>query len=107
MPTTETPQRIHSARCRLERNGLICVLEIRAPRPLKTVSRTDLGTLIVTTAITRAIDSTAPVFWTRTRAPEAIPRRCGATVPIIAAVLGELNMPEPMPTMSMKTAGHQ
>jgi hypothetical protein len=39
------------------------------------------------------------VFCNIIRAPAATPRRCGATVPIIAAVLGELNMPEPMPTI--------
>ncbi len=33
---------------------------------------------------------TAPVFCTSTRAPAAMPRRCGATVPIIAAVLGDV-----------------
>ena len=59
-----------------------------------------MGTAAVTTAITNAIEMTAPVFWTSTRAPAAMPRRCGATVPIIAAVFGELNMPEPMPTMN-------
>ena len=62
---------------------------------------------LVTTASTKAIDRTAPVFCTSTRAPEAIPRRCGATTPIIAAVLGELNMPEPTPTMNWNSPGHQ
>ena len=55
----------------------------------------------MTTASTNAIEMTAPVFCTSTRAPAAMPRRCGATVPIMAAVLGELNMPEPIPTMNM------
>ena len=68
--------------------------------PENTLNRTVLGTAAVTTAITNAIEMTAPVFWTSTRAPAAMPRRCGATVPIIAAVFGELNMPEPMPTMN-------
>ena len=70
-----------------------------------TPNSTCLGTDEVTTASTKAIDITAPVFCTSTRAPAAMPRRCGATVPIIAAVLGELNMPQPMPTMNMKMQG--
>ena len=39
-----------------------------------------------------------------TRVPGAIPRRAGGTVPIIAAVLGLLNMPEPMPTSRSQVA---
>ena len=69
--------------------------------PEKTLNSTFLGTAAVTTAITNAIEITAPVFCTSTRAPAAMPRRWGATVPIIAAVFGELNMPEPIPTISM------
>ncbi len=61
----------------------------------------------MTIASTKAIESTAPVFCSIVRAPAAIPRRCGATVPIIAAVLGELNMPEPMPTIASHSAGCQ
>ena len=55
-------------------------------------------------AMTNAIDSTAPVFCSIVRAPAAIPRRCGGTVPIIAAVLGELNSPDPMPTSASHSA---
>jgi hypothetical protein len=51
-------------------------------------------------AITNAIDRTAPVFCSSVRAPAAIPRRCAGTTPIMAAVLGLLNMPEPTPTMA-------
>ena len=51
-------------------------------------------------ASTNAIESTAPVFWSIVRAPAAIPRRFAGTTPIIAAVFGELNMPEPTPTRS-------
>jgi hypothetical protein len=54
----------------------------------------------VTIASTKAIDTTAPVFWSIVRAPAAMPRRWAGTAPIIAAVLGELNMPEPTPTIS-------
>ena len=57
------------------------------------LSSTSLGTEAVTTASTNAIEITAPVFWSIVRAPAAIPRRFAGTVPIIAAVLGELNMP--------------
>ena len=66
--------------------------------PEKMLSRTSLGTEAVTIASTKAIEITAPVFWSIVRAPAAIPRRFSGTVPIIAAVLGELNMPEPTPT---------
>ena len=85
----------------LEMNGSSWAVEMWLARPEKTANRTLFGTDEVTTASTNAIEMTAPVFWTSTRAPAAIPRRCGATVPIIAAVFGELNMPEPMPTMNM------
>ncbi len=56
------------------------------------------GTAEVTIASTNAIDSTAPVFCSSVRAPAAMPRRCAGTAPIIAAVFGLLNMPEPTPT---------
>jgi hypothetical protein len=49
-------------------------------------------------ASTKAIEITAPVFCSIVLAPAAMPRRYGGTVPIIAAVFGELNMPEPIPT---------
>ena len=67
-------------------------------RPEKIASRTDCGTAAVTTARTNAIEITAPVFWSIVRVPAAIPRRRAGTVPIIAAVLGLLNIPEPIPT---------
>ena len=82
-------------------NGTSCAFVMWLARPLNTANRTDFGTDEVTTASTNAIEITAPVFWTSTRAPAAMPRRCGGTVPIIAAVLGELNIPEPIPTMNM------
>ena len=68
--------------------------------PEKIASSTDFGTAAVTIAITNAIERTAPVFCSIIRAPAATPRRFAGTTPIIAAVLGELNMPEPMPTSS-------
>src|SRR5262249_56662490 len=100
-PSTDTAARHHSAVCMLAMNGVSSALEMWVARPEKTSNSTCLGTAEVTTASTNAIEITAPVFCTRTRAPAAIPRRCGATLPIIAAVLGELNMPEPIPTMNM------
>ena len=67
-------------------------------RPEKILKRTGFGTAAVTIASTKAIEITAPVFCSIVRAPAAIPRRSVGTVPIIAAVFGELNMPEPIPT---------
>ena len=64
------------------------------------MNSTSFGTAAVTIASTKAIEITAPVFCSIIRAPAAMPRRSAGTVPIIAAVLGELNMPEPMPTSS-------
>ena len=68
--------------------------------PEKIANRMSFGTAAVTIASTNAIEITAPVFWSIVLAPAATPRRCCGTVPIIAAVLGELNMPEPIPTRS-------
>ena len=82
----------------LEMNGSSWAVEMWLARPEKTLNRTFLGTDEVTTASTNAIEMTAPVFCTSIRAPAAIPRRWAGTVPIIAAVLGELNIPEPIPT---------
>ena len=59
---------------------------------------TSWGTALVMIARTKAIEMTAPVFCSIVRAPAAMPRRWAGTVPIIAAVFGELNMPEPIPT---------
>ena len=84
-------------------NGSSSALERPEARPEKIAKRTSFGTAAVTTAITNAIERTAPVFWSIMRAPAAIPRRCGGTVPIIAAVFGELNMPEPIPTIASQS----
>ena len=88
-------------------NGTSWAFEMWLASPEKTANSTVFGTDEVTTASTNAIEITAPVFWTSTRAPAAIPRRWAATVPIIAAVLGELNIPEPTPTMNMYTPARQ
>ena len=76
----------------------LCTERPRA-RPENTANRVDFGTAEVTIASTKAIESTAPVFCSSILAPAATPRRCGGTVPIIADVLGLLNIPEPTPTM--------
>src|SRR6185312_14781282 len=95
-PSSETPASTHSAVCMLAMNGSSwCAVRPEAS-PEKILKRTSLGTAAVMIASTNAIDRIAPVFWSIRRAPAAIPRRCGGTVPIIAAVFGELNMPEPM-----------
>jgi hypothetical protein len=69
-------------------------------RPEKTANRVVRGTAEVTIASTKAIDRTAPVFCSSVLAPAATPRLCAGTVPIIAAVFGLLNIPEPTPTIS-------
>ena len=78
-------------------NGASFCEERPLARPEKTANSVGRGTAEVTIAITNAIDSTAPVFCSSVRAPAAIPRRLAGTVPIIAAVLGLLNIPEPTP----------
>src|ERR1700754_242678 len=72
--------------------------------PEKILNSVSLSTEEVTTASTNAIEITAPVFCSIVRAPAAIPRRCAGTVPIIAAVLGELNMPDATPTTNSHSA---
>ena len=81
-------------------NGASFSADRPCARPEKTANSVALGTAEVTIASTKAIDSTAPVFCSSVRAPAAMPRRLAGTTPIIAAVLGLLNMPEPMPTTS-------
>src|SRR3954466_15676593 len=98
MPTSEVAASTHSAVCMLWMNGSSRAVERPLATPEKMASSTSLGTAEVTIAITKAIEMTAPVFCSMVRAPAAMPRRQAGTVPIIAAVLGELNMPEPMPT---------
>ena len=52
----------------------------------------------MTTASTNAIEITAPVFWSIVRVPGRDSAPAGRHRPIIAAVLGLLNIPEPIPT---------
>ena len=69
-PRIDTAARHHSAVCMLLMNGVSWVVEMWWARPEKTSNRTVFGTDEVTTASTNAIDSTAPVFCTSTRAPD-------------------------------------
>src|SRR5689334_12601929 len=82
-PNTDVAASTHRAVCMFWMNGSSCA----APRPLATpekiFSRTSCGTAFVTTAMTNAIDSTAPVFCSSVRTPAATPRRWGGTAPII------------------------
>src|SRR3954454_2722702 len=103
-PSSDVAASHHSAVCMLWMNGSSWRSDRLEARPEKICSSTSFGTAEVTIAITKAIDRTAPVFCSIVRAPAAIPRRCTGTVPIIAAVLGELNMPEPRPTMPSHSA---
>ena len=94
----------HSATCMLAMNGASFSGDRPLVTPEKIANRVDLGTAEVTIAITKAIERTAPVFCRSVRAPAAMPRRCAGTTPIIAAVLGLLNMPEPTPTSASQRA---
>ena len=56
-------------------NGSSFASERPLARPEKILNRTGFGTAAVTIASTKAIEITAPVFWSIVRAPAAIPRR--------------------------------
>src|SRR5205085_5457791 len=103
-PSSEMPASTHSARCMLAMNGSSWAVERPDVSPEKISNSTGLGTAAVTIASTKAIEITAPVFCSITRAPAAIPRRWVGTTPIIAAVFGLLNMPEPVPTSASQSA---
>src|SRR5205085_2314541 len=103
-PSSETAASTHRATCMLEMNGASLAAERPWASPEKTANSVALGIAEVTIASTNAIDSTAPVFCSSVRAPAATPRRCAGTTPIIAAVLGLLNMPDPTPTVSSHRA---
>src|SRR4051812_11770642 len=87
--------------------GWSCAVERPDATPEKIANRTCLGTAAVTIASTNAIEIPAPVFCSIVRAPAAIPRRLAGTAPIIAAVFGELNIPEPIPTRPSHSAASQ
>ena len=88
----------------LEMNGSSVASESPVVTPEKILNSVSLSTEDVTIASTNAIEITAPVFCSIVRAPAAMPRRCAGTVPIIAAVFGLLNMPEPTPTTNSHRA---
>src|SRR5919197_1702574 len=97
-PRADTHARHHSATCMFWMNGSSLPAASPLASPEKILNSTAFGTAAVTTASTNAIEITAPVFWSITRAPAATPRRALGTTPIMAAVFGLLNMPEPTPT---------
>src|SRR3954454_22361618 len=103
-PSSETAASTHKAVCMLWMKGASCWSDRPFARPEKILNSTSFGIDAATTAITNAIEMTAPVFCTITRVPAAMPRRAAGTVPIIAAVFGLLNIPEPMPTSSSQVA---
>ncbi len=82
-----------------------------AERPVISPEEIENGSLSGATTVTimsiRAIEITAPVSWTMTRVPDAIPRRQGGTAAIMALILGELNVPEPTPTIVSHSADCQ
>ena len=88
-------------------NGASAASDSPELTPEKIDNRTLVGTAAVTIASTNAIDKTEPVFCNIIRVPPAMPRRCAGTEPIIAAVFGELNMPEPSPLISSHVAVSQ
>src|SRR5205823_804989 len=90
-PASETAASVQSATCMLWMKGDSWRSESPVETPEKIFNSTSVGTAEVTTARTKAIESTAPVFCSISREPAAMPRRCGGTRPIIAAVLGLLN----------------
>ena len=50
------------------------------------------------------MDSSMPAFMKVARMPEAAPRSCGWTLPMMALVLGAANSPEPMPLSAISAA---
>src|SRR5205823_13508527 len=97
-PRDEVAAQTQRPGCLLWMNGSSLALDSPLASPEKIANSTCFGTAAVMIASTNAIEITAPVFWSIVLAPAATPRRCLGTVPIIAAVLGELNMPDPTPT---------
>src|SRR3954465_5381070 len=61
--------------------GASCAFERPLAIPEKILKRTVFGIAAVTIAITNAIEITAPVFCSITRAPAGIPRRSTGPVP--------------------------
>ena len=76
-------------------------------RPLKILKSRSVGTTEVTISSISAMEITAPVFCSIVRVPLAMPRRQGGAADIMALVLGELKMPDPMPTTLSQKADCQ
>ena len=103
IPTADVAASTHSATCMFEMKGASFCSESPLLSPEKIAKRVALGMAEVTIASTKAIESTAPVFCRSVLAPAATPLRLAGTVPIIAAVFGLLNIPEPTPTISSQS----
>src|SRR5919202_3776277 len=85
-------------------NGTAAPSESPLETPENILTMVLAGMALVTIAIANAMESTAPTFTTRVRAPLATPRFSGGTELIIAGVLGELKIPDPAPTTIIHTA---
>src|SRR5215204_5386952 len=73
-PTSDVAARIHRAVCMLWMNGWSAASDRPDVRPEKIRKSSVLGTAAVMIASTKAIDGTAPVFWSIMRAPAALGR---------------------------------
>src|SRR5918911_5252585 len=85
-------------------NGTAAPSENPLETPENILTMALAGMALVTMAIANAMESTAPTFTTRVRAPLATPRFSGGTELIIARVLGELKIPDPAPAMIIQEA---
>ncbi len=101
---SDTAASTHSAVCMFAMKGSSCAEVRPLASPEKILKSTGCGTAAVITAITKAIDMHgAGVLEHHSRARgDAAP--VGRNGPIIAAVFGLLNMPEPMPTTASQNA---
>jgi hypothetical protein len=103
-PITLAPAMSKSAACNPEMKGAAAEAERPRETPEKISTITFAGMALVTTAMAKAMESTAPTLTTRVLVPLATPRFSGATEPMMALVLGELKMPEPAPTTTIHRA---
>jgi hypothetical protein len=53
------------------------------------------------------MDTAVPEFWKVARMPEATPRRCAGTLPMMAEELGDANMPLATPLSAISSAKAQ
>jgi hypothetical protein len=76
-------------------------------RPPLIVDGSELDRPTIISVNTTPMDTAVPEFWNVARIPEAAPRARAGTLPMIADVLGELNMPRPMPLTATSSAKAQ